>query len=207
MNRPLVMISHRLLSMYWHNRPSIAIMWVHALHKAYGAYLTHQPEVDRKISHLALAGRTIHPLTMDHGSDINHDVWIALAIKAFAISLHSCIDLTDNSLPSCESMPNTMQMVSLYQSNHSYPFWSRSVRTLSVPTRSYPFGHDPYTSHGSWYVRTFWITTRSYLLDHDMIADLGSPYIRFWITMHPLVIGTVWSSYPLILATLGILYL
>ena len=80
-------------------------MWVYALHKAYGAYPTHQPEVDCKISYLAFAARTIHPLTMDYGSYINHVVRIALALKAFAISLHSCIDLTDNPLPSCGPCP------------------------------------------------------------------------------------------------------
>ena len=80
-------------------------MWVYALHKAYGAYPTHQPEVDCKISYLAFAARTIQPLTMDYGSYINHVVRIALALKAFAISLHSCIDLTDNPLPSCGPRP------------------------------------------------------------------------------------------------------
>ena len=47
--------------MYWYNRPSIAIMWVYALHEAYGAYPTHQPKVDRKISHLAFAAKAIQP--------------------------------------------------------------------------------------------------------------------------------------------------
>ena len=109
-----------------------------------------------------------------------------------------------------------MHVVSLWQSNHSYSFRSHSVRTLSVPTRLCPFGHEPFTSDGSWYVRTSWITTRSYLLDHDTFVPLGSRHDRrSWITihcilgitMHSLVIGTLWSSYPLILATLGISYL
>ena len=56
-------------------------MWVYALHEAYGAYPTHQPKVDRKISHLAFAARTIHPLTMDYGSYINHVVQIALSLR------------------------------------------------------------------------------------------------------------------------------
>ena len=109
-----------------------------------------------------------------------------------------------------------MHVVSLWPSNHSYPFRSRSVRTLSVSTRLYPFGHEPFTSDGSRHVRTSWITTFSYLLDHNTFVTLGSRHDRrSWITihcilgitMHPLVIGTLWSSYPLILATLGISYL
>ena len=67
-----------------------------------------------------------------------------------------------------------MHLVSLWPLNHSYPFRSRSVCTLSVPTRLYPFGHEPFTSDGSWYVRTSGITTRLYLLDHDTFVPLGS---------------------------------
>ena len=96
------------------------------------------------------------------------------------------------------------------------PPWTRIICTLSVPNRLYLFYHDPFASLGSRHVRTSWITTHSYLLDHDTFVPLGSRHDRrSWITihcilgitMHPLVIGTLWSSYPLILATLGISYL
>ena len=71
------------------------------------------------------------------------------------------------------------------------PFQFRPVCTRSVTNHSHPMDHDTFVPLGSWHDRRSWITIH---------CILG-------ITMHPLVIGTLWSSYPLILATLGISYL
>ena len=93
------------------------------------------------------------------------------------------------------------------------PFQFRPVCTLSVTNHSHPMDHDTFVPLGSRHVCTSWITTRSYLLDHDMIVDLGSRYIAslgsrctLW-SLVPFGPRTLWSSYPLILATLRISYL
>ena len=90
-----------------------------------------------------------------------------------------------------------------FSPNPFVPFRSRTVHIRWIMIRSNLLDHDTFVPLGSRHVRTSWITTRSYLSDHDMILGNTQP----WITMHPLVIGTHWSSYPLILATIGISYL
>ena len=89
-----------------------------------------------------------------------------------------------------------------------------SLVPFSVPFRLYPFSPDPFIPFRSRSVHIRWIMICSYLLDHDTFVPLGSRHVRTsWITTWSLAtrnLGsrcTLWSSYPLILATIGISYL
>ena len=137
-------------SRYWHNRPSIAIMWFHALHEAYGALPSislfggshlfgHDPFVPLRSRPIRTPSVTTHshPFGSTRSHLFGHDPFASFRSRPVHIA---------------------WIMIRSYLLDHDtfVPLRSRHVYTSWITTRLYllVLDHDMFVPLGSWYDRT-----------------------------------------------------